>query len=88
MNRLLDGILTSAEVGRRKPAPEIFEQALAIAGVAADRAMHVGDSLAEDVAGARAAGIEPVLIVRDGEPGAGTGATRVIRTLRELLPEP
>ena len=30
---LLDGILTSAEAGARKPAPAIFEQALAVAGV-------------------------------------------------------
>ncbi len=29
---LLDGILTSAEAGARKPAPAIFEQALALAG--------------------------------------------------------
>lgn len=84
LDGLLDGILTSAEVGRRKPAPEIFERALTIAGVPAARALHVGDSLAEDVAGARAAGIEPVLLARQGEEPAGLGGTRVIRTLREL----
>jgi putative hydrolase of the HAD superfamily len=67
--RLLDGIVTSAAFGARKPSPEIFEHALGVAGVAADDAIHVGDSLAEDVAGARAAGIEAVLIKRDGEPG-------------------
>jgi putative hydrolase of the HAD superfamily len=84
LDLLLDGIITSAEVGRRKPAPEIFEQALTLAGVPAERALHVGDSLAEDVAGARAAGVEPVLLVREGDVAPGAGATRVIRTLREL----
>ena len=34
---LLDGIITSAEVGARKPAPAIFERALALAGVASRR---------------------------------------------------
>jgi putative hydrolase of the HAD superfamily len=79
---LLDGIVTSAEVGSRKPAPEIFAFALSIAGAGPADAVHVGDSLAEDVAGARAAGIEPVLIARAG--GANSGEVRVIRTLAEL----
>ena len=66
---MLDGIVTSAAFGARKPSPEIFEHALGVAGVAAHDALHVGDSFAEDVDGARAAGIEAVLIKRDGEPG-------------------
>jgi len=66
---MLDGIVTSAAVGSRKPSPEIFERALALAGTAPNEAIHVGDSLTEDVAGARAAGIEAVLIKRDGAPG-------------------
>lgn len=67
---LLDGILTSAEAGSRKPAPAIFEQALALVSAGPEQAIHVGDSLEEDVAGARAAGIEPVLVRRDGGPTA------------------
>jgi putative hydrolase of the HAD superfamily len=80
---LLDGVLTSAEVGARKPAPAIFARALELAGVPAVRATHVGDSLADDVAGARAAGIEPILINRDAAP-APVGV-RTIATLAELL---
>jgi putative hydrolase of the HAD superfamily len=81
---LLDGVLTSAEVGSGKPAPAIFARALALAGVAADEALHVGDSVEHDVAGARAAGIEPLLVVRDGAPPAAAGV-RAIPTLRPLL---
>jgi HAD superfamily hydrolase (TIGR01509 family) len=77
--QMLDGIVTSAAFGVRKPSPEIFEHALGVAGVAAHDALHVGDSLAEDVAGARAAGIEAVLIKRDGEPGPP--GVRTIATL-------
>lgn len=80
---LLDGILTSAEVGARKPAAEIFARALERAGVRAAGAVHVGDSVAEDVAGARAAGIEPVLVRRDGRPGPD--GVRTITTLSELM---
>lgn len=79
---LLDGIVTSAGAGARKPSPAIFEQALELAGVAAADAIHVGDTLDEDVAGARAAGIEPVLIRRgEGPPVSGV---RTISSLAEL----
>jgi putative hydrolase of the HAD superfamily len=66
LSALLDGILTAAEAGVRKPAPEIFTQALGLAGVDPSEAIHVGDSVEEDVVGARAAGIEPVLVDRTG----------------------
>lgn len=79
---LLDGILTSAEAGARKPAPQIFEQALAIAGVGPAKTVHVGDSLDEDVAGARGAGIDPVLIRR--QSGATVPGVRTISSLVEL----
>ncbi len=64
-----DGIVTSAQVGARKPAAAIFQRALGLASIRADRAVHVGDSLLADVEGARAAGIDAVLLRRDGGPG-------------------
>jgi putative hydrolase of the HAD superfamily len=73
---LFDAIVTSAEVGARKPQPAIF------AAVEAPLARHVGDSVDEDVAGARAAGVEPVLVRRDGSPGP-PGVT-TIASLAEL----
>jgi putative hydrolase of the HAD superfamily len=65
LGALLDGVVTSAEVGAGKPDPRIFKAALELAGVSADEALHVGDSLEEDVAGAHAAGIEVVWLNRD-----------------------
>ena len=62
----LDGVVTSAAVGARKPDPRLFEAALEVAGCAADEALHVGDTPTEDVEGARAAGIRALLIDRDG----------------------
>lgn len=80
---LVDGALSSAEVGARKPDPLIFERALALAGVAAAEALHVGDSVEYDVAGARAAGVEPVLVVRDGSPAPA--GVRTIGSLSSLI---
>lgn len=62
----LDGAVSSAEAGARKPDPAIFGPALRLAGCAPEQALHVGDTPEEDVAAARAAGIRVLLIDRDG----------------------
>ncbi|HEX4012029.1 MAG TPA: HAD family hydrolase [Solirubrobacteraceae bacterium] len=79
---LLHGVVTSAAVGAAKPAPEIFDHALALAGVQAGRALHVGDSLTEDVDGARECGIPALLLRRDG--GAGQAAPAGVATITSL----
>jgi HAD superfamily hydrolase (TIGR01549 family) len=58
-------IVGSYAVGLEKPAPGIFQIALARVGSAAAETVHVGDLLSTDVQGAWAAGITPVLIDRD-----------------------
>jgi putative hydrolase of the HAD superfamily len=88
VTRWLDGVVTCAEVGARKPDPAVFARGLKVADVAPAQALHVGDSPDEDVLGALAAGIEPVLIKREGRdrPASAAGATTTIRSLRELPP--
>jgi len=87
----LDAVVSSGAYGIAKPAPAIFAEALRRAGVQREQAVHVGDSLEEDVAGARAAGIDPVLLVRAGSDRAparsgpvGDGV-RTIGSLSELV---
>ena len=63
---LLDGAISSAAAGARKPDPEIFAAALRLAGCSAAEAIHVGDTREEDVEGAAAAGIRVLLIDREG----------------------
>jgi putative hydrolase of the HAD superfamily len=55
-------VLDSGVVGVGKPDPAIFHLALDALGVAPEHAVHVGDTPAADVAGARAAGVHPVLV--------------------------
>jgi putative hydrolase of the HAD superfamily len=80
---LLDGAVSSAAIGVAKPSPVLFEHARSLAGARATDAVHVGDSPSEDVAGALAAGIEPVLIDRAGD-GERVPGVRTIRGLHEL----
>jgi len=79
---LIDAVVTSAAVGAPKPAAAIFEHALGLAGVAAKNALHVGDSLDEDVRGAADCGI-PAVLLRRGAP-AGTPAPDGVRTIGGL----
>jgi putative hydrolase of the HAD superfamily len=80
----VDGVVTSAEVGRPKPARAIFDAALALAGCPPCAAVHVGDSVEHDVRGALAAGIRPVLLSRHGGDAAPPGVP-TIASLTELL---
>lgn len=76
-------IISSACVGRIKPQPEIFETALARAGVEPHEALHVGDHFYADVLGASTAGIKPVLVDRNSwGPFAGYAS---VKDLSELL---
>jgi len=80
---MLDGTVTSAEAGARKPDPAIFSVALELAGCEPGQALHVGDTAEEDVAGARAAGIRPLLIDRDGGGGDITSLEQIDQHLSD-----
>ncbi len=85
--RSLDGVVTSAEIGSAKPAGAIFARGLELAGVAADEAVHVGDSVEHDVAGALAAGIPPLLLVRAGREDLGARLQRPRGRFRHPSPD-
>jgi HAD superfamily hydrolase (TIGR01549 family) len=61
----VDAIVDSRSHGRVKPHPTIFQAALELLGVAPVEAVMVGDSLVEDVEGARALGMRAILIDRE-----------------------
>ena len=82
---LVDGVVTSAEVGAAKPDARVFERALAVAGVASGEALHAGDKVDNDVEGARAAGVRPVLVQREGDPPPGLEAVRSLQELAALV---
>ena len=73
---LFDAIVVSHLEGVEKPSPELFHIALRRLGVAAGDAVHVGDRPDQDIAGAEAAGVDGLLIDRQGGDGA----------LRDLTP--
>ena len=77
-----DFSLSSRDHGRVKPCPTIFAAALERARTTAARALMVGDSLRDDIGGARAAGLRAVLVDRLGRYPDHVGER--IRSLAEL----
>ena len=68
LDRHIDVLVVSEEVGVLKPDPRIFEVALDRLAVAAPEAVMIGDSWTADIAGARAAGIRPIWFNRHRAP--------------------
>ncbi len=60
-----DAVISSEAVRCYKPEKLIFQEALDRLGIAANRAIHIGDSLHSDIAGADALGITTVWLCRE-----------------------
>ena len=83
LGELIDGVLTSARVGYRKPHPAIFRAAAELAGEVPSALLYVGDNVAHDVEGARVAGMRAVLIDRKGT-SVEPEASNAIRSLLDV----
>ncbi len=79
-------VFVGGEFARGKPDRAIFQAALQAAGCRPDQAMHVGDSLTHDIAGAQGVGIHSVWLNRRGlEPASLHPPTFEIPGLTSLL---
>jgi len=72
-------VLDSGEEGIEKPDPRIFHEAVKRTGARMDQSLYVGDMYHIDVAGARAAGMEVVLL----DP-AGLHQDKPVRRVADL----
>lgn len=86
LTKEFEAIVVSCEVGAEKPARVIFERALARMHVPPEEALHIGDDPLSDYEGARAAGMEAVLLARTGPPPPGEPLT--VASLDALLEAP
>jgi putative hydrolase of the HAD superfamily len=80
-------VTASGAVGIAKPDPRIFHLALGAVDGRAEDAVHVGDSLHDDVHGALAAGVTPVWLRRHGasQTGEPPGGIRRAANLAEAV---
>lgn len=89
LDRFMDFKVISAIFGAAKPDPKIFREALRKAGIRANEAVHIGDSLEDDIRGAHLAGIKAIWIDRSGRRHhllkEHQDLVTVVQDLRELL---
>ena len=74
-------LTVSEEVGVKKPNPEIFHYALRKAHATADESLMIGDEMAVDIDGARAAGIDQIFFNPSGAKVEGERTFEVRRLL-------
>jgi putative hydrolase of the HAD superfamily len=84
---IVDAVALAGDVGYRKPHWAIFEKALADMGLTPDEVVFVGDSLQDDIRGAKKAGLRAAILThqfrREGDTDKEADA--VIDNLSELL---
>lgn len=85
LKKYFDFMLISAIYGKAKPHPDIFAEAVRLAGVHPSECLHVGDSLEDDVQGAMSAGVRPVWIDRQSRFSKQQHQIQVIQNLSELI---
>ncbi|MBI3262757.1 MAG: HAD-IIIA family hydrolase [Acidobacteria bacterium] len=84
---LISAALSSSEHGYMKPHPSIFEAALRLLDVAPEEAVMVGDSLRQDVDGARRIGMRGVLVRRSaGTSNSRSGPVPTLESARDGVP--
>jgi HAD superfamily hydrolase (TIGR01549 family) len=81
----VDAAVSSRVHGKTKPDPSIFRAALDVLGVRPAEVAMVGDSIEDDVNGARALGIRAFLLDREGRHPEIDGALRDLWALLEAL---
>ena len=84
ITELVDAIVFSSEVGRRKPAPEVYQAAIDAIGTTPQQTVFVGDRVREDYEGPRAVGMRAVVVTAHAEDEPRDGVP-TIASLAELM---
>ncbi|MCR5013986.1 MAG: YjjG family noncanonical pyrimidine nucleotidase [Bacteroidales bacterium] len=87
MEPYFETLTVSEEVGVKKPNPEIFHYALQKAHATAEESLVIGDEMAVDIDGARAAGIDQIFFNPSGhnDPGERTYEVRNLLDIKNIL---
>jgi len=84
---LVDAVIFSSAIKKRKPAPEMYRAALHAIGVEPEHALFVGDRVREDYEGPRAIGMRAVIFTAHAEepPADGIATISSLTELANLL---
>ncbi len=85
IKKYFDFMLISALYGKSKPHHDIFSEALRLSSVQPNEALHVGDSLEDDVQGAKGVGIRALWLNRDARVHKHSHTVSMISNLKEMI---
>ena len=86
LDKYFRAVVTSAQVGWRKPRPEPFSEALRILKESPQRAAFIGDTFSADIVGAKRIGMKAIYLNRNDDPIATSDDITpdyIIKDLRE-----
>jgi putative hydrolase of the HAD superfamily len=83
--RHVDAIVFSSELGKRKPAPEVYRAALDAVHSTAEATLFVGDRVREDYEGPTAVGMRAVIVAANNQVGDGVPTIRSLGEVRGLV---
>jgi HAD superfamily hydrolase (TIGR01509 family) len=84
---LVDAIVFSSEVGKRKPAPELYRAAADAIGTSPRHTLFIGDRVREDYEGPRAVGMRAAIVTAHADEPPPDGIPRIhsLAEVRSLL---
>jgi putative hydrolase of the HAD superfamily len=86
LNNLFDVVVISGAINKRKPSPEIYQEALEKLGVTAENTVFVGDTVDADIGGPKNLGMKTIFIERRTQKEAEQVCPdQTIKELGELL---
>jgi len=81
LGQAFDALVSSVDVGLKKPHPAMFDAAVTLAGCEAEACIMVGNSEAKDVAPARAMGMRTIRVAVEEPAPAHSSADAVVTSL-------
>jgi HAD superfamily hydrolase (TIGR01509 family) len=82
---LIDGCVTSVDVGQRKPDRRMFDTAIEMAAVAPESCVMIGDSEDADIVPAVAMGMRAIRVTIEDPGPRDTEAQAIVSSLAEVL---
>jgi putative hydrolase of the HAD superfamily len=84
--RFFDAIIISSQVGLRKPSSAVFMKALKALNVKPGEAVFIGDSMKDDITGAKKISMKTILLSRRSARVKPNVSDAVVTTLADVVP--
>jgi putative hydrolase of the HAD superfamily len=85
LSPFVTNVITAEEIGRLKPAKELFDYALQHAGATKEESIVIGDCYETDIIGAHNAGIDQIFLNTKNVSDLPVKPTYIVKSLKEIM---